>query len=143
MSVRIIEPHYRPSVKDSAEKVRRGSSEGLGPDSATLNSDGHVAATPKFEVTSSLGKRITISSEYWQKIVETKHPIMRDREALVKQTLTSPDQVRRSRKDPAVHLYYRSDEGRFCCVVARHLNGDGFIVTTYLTDKIKAGEVVA
>lgn len=101
-----------------------------------------MAANLKFEVTSSLGKRLTISVEYWQKIVETKHPIMRDREELVKQTLTSPEQVRRSKKDPAVYLHYRKDDGRFCCVVAKHLNGDGFIVTAYLTDKIKAGEVV-
>ena len=72
-----------------------------------------MAANLKFEVTSSLGKRITISVEYWQKIVETKHPIMRDREELVKQTLTSPEQVRRSKKDPAVYLHYRKDDGRF------------------------------
>ena len=96
----------------------------------------------KFEVTSILGKRITVSVQYWQKIVETKHPIMRDWEELVKQTLTSPEQVRRSRKDPTVYLHYRRNDGRFCCVVAKHLNGDGFVVTTYLTDKIKAGEVV-
>ncbi|MEQ1574028.1 MAG: hypothetical protein ABMA15_24155 [Vicinamibacterales bacterium] len=50
--------------------------------------------------------------------------------------------IRRSTKDPAVYLYYRQEDGRFCCVVAKHLNGDGFIVTAYLTDKIKAGEVV-
>ena len=96
----------------------------------------------KFEVTSSLGKRITVSVEYWQKIVGTKHPIMRDREELVKQTLTSPEQVRRSRKDRTVYLHYRKIDGRYCCVVVKHLNADGFIVTTYLTDKIKVGEVV-
>ncbi len=98
--------------------------------------------TPKFEVTSSLGKRISISSEYWQKIIETKHPIMAGQEELVKQTLTSPEQVRRSRKDAAVHLHYRKSDDRYCCVVVKHLNGDGFVVTTYVTDKIKAGEVV-
>ena len=98
---------------------------------------------PKFEVTSSLGKRISISTEYRQKIIETKHPVMAGREELLKQTLTSPEQIRRSRKDAAVHLYYRKDDGHYCCVVVKHLNGDGFVVTTYLTDKIKAGEVVA
>ena len=67
---------------------------------------------------------------------------MRDRADLVMRTLTNPEQVRRSKKDPTVHLYYRGHEGRFCCVVAKHLNGDGFVVTTYLTDKIKAGEVI-
>lgn len=27
------------------------------------------------------------------------------------------------------------------CVVAKHLNGDGFIITAYITDKIKEGKV--
>jgi hypothetical protein len=30
----------------------------------------------------------------------------------------------------------------YLCIVARHLNGDGFIITAYITDKIKEGEVV-
>jgi len=102
-----------------------------------------VNSQPKFEVTSSLGKRISISTEHWQKIIETKHPVMAGREDLVKRALVSPEQVRRSRKDAAVHLHYRKDDGHYCCVVVKHLNGDGFVVTTYLTDKIKAGEVVA
>ena len=97
---------------------------------------------PKFEVTSSLGKRIRISDEYWQTIIETKHPVMAGREELVKQALTSPEQVRRSRKDTAVHLHYRKINGHYCCVVVKHLNGDGFVVTAYLTDTIKAGEVI-
>jgi len=28
------------------------------------------------------------------------------------------------------------------CVVCRHLNGDGFIITAYLTDRIKKGVTV-
>jgi len=32
----------------------------------------------------------------------------------VKQALTSPEQVRRSRKDAAVHLHYRKIDGRYC-----------------------------
>ena len=96
----------------------------------------------KFEVTSSLGKRIRISDEYWQTIIETKHPVMAGQEELVKLALTSPEQVRRSRKDAAVHLHYRKSHGRFCWVVVKHLNGDGFVVTAYLTDTIKAGEVI-
>ena len=96
----------------------------------------------KFEVTSSLGKRIRLSEEYWQKIIETKHPVMTGQDELVKQALTNSEQVRRSRKDPAVHLHYRKSDGRYCCVVVKHLNGNGFVITAYLTDTIKAGEVV-
>ena len=65
---------------------------------------------------------------------------MESYEELVKQTLASPEEVRRSKKDPAVHLYYRKTNGHYCCVVAKHLNGDGFVVTTYMTDRIRIGE---
>lgn len=67
---------------------------------------------------------------------------MKGQEQLVKQTLASPEPVRRSRKDSSVHLYYRKRNGTYCCVVAKHLNGNGFLVTTYIADRIKAGEAV-
>jgi hypothetical protein len=96
----------------------------------------------QFEVVSSLGKRIRTSSDHWRRIVSTKHPSMGTREDLVKQTLTSPEEVRRSKKDATVHLYYRKSEDAYCCVVAKHLNGDGFVITTYMTNKIKIGEQI-
>ena len=96
----------------------------------------------KFEVASSLGKKISTTVEYWQKIIQTKHAIMEGQEELVKQTLMAPEQVRRSKKDPSVHLYYRKRNEHYCCAVTKHLNGEGFLVTTYITDKIKAGETV-
>ncbi len=45
------------------------------------------------------------------------------------------------KSDPNVYLFYKS-EGirRWVCAVARRLNGDGFLVTTYPTDAIKEGE---
>ncbi len=94
----------------------------------------------KFEVISSLGKNIRTSDDYWKKIISAKHPAMEGQEDLVKHTLTNPDEVRRSRKDATVHLYYRKSNGAYCCVVAKHLNGDGFVVTAYMTEKIKIGE---
>lgn len=94
------------------------------------------------EVTSSLGQRITTTVDYWNKIIKTKHPTMEGRERLVEQALKNPEQVRRSRKDPKVYLYYKGHESRYCCVVAKHLNGEGFIVTAYITDRIKAGDKI-
>jgi len=38
------------------------------------------------------------------------------------------------------NLYYKKLNGKYCCVVAKHLNGEGFIITTYITNKIKIGE---
>ena len=93
-----------------------------------------------FEVTSKLNKRIRVTKEYWGKIVETKHRIMKGKEEMVKATLEYPDQIRKSKKDLDVYLYYKKINGNHNCVVAKHLDGDGFIITTYITDRIKAGD---
>ena len=94
----------------------------------------------RFEVVSSLGKKIRTSDDYWKKIISTKHPAMAGREDLVKLTLASPEEVRSSKKDASVHLYYRKSGKDYCCVVAKHLNGDGVVITTYMTNRIKIGD---
>ena len=50
--------------------------------------------------------------------------------------------IRRSSEDKDVYLYYSPYDKYFICVIARHLNGEGFIITAYITDKIKEGEKV-
>lgn len=65
---------------------------------------------------------------------------MAGQEDLVRLTLADPEQVRRSNKDTSVHLYYRKSGNDYCCGVAKHLNGDGFVITTYMTNKIKIGD---
>jgi hypothetical protein len=54
----------------------------------------------------------------------------------VLETLSSPSEVRRSRKDQFVYLYYRPFGNKFICVVTKHLNGEGFIITVYLTGRV-------
>ncbi len=39
-------------------------------------------------------------------------------------------------------FYYAPYDKYFLCVVCRHLDGEGFIITAYLTDKIKKGVTV-
>jgi hypothetical protein len=66
---------------------------------------------------------------------------MRGREVAVQNVLQRPEEVRRSRVDPSVLLFYRVEEpGRWLCAVAKRLNEEGFLITTYLTDAIKGGE---
>ena len=101
-----------------------------------------MAGKLKFKVISSLGKSISTTVDYWQKIINTKHANMAGQEEIVTLTLTTPEQVRRSRKDDSVHLYYRKHDGHYCCAVVKHLNGDGFLVTAYITDTMKVGEPV-
>ena len=53
-------------------------------------------------------------------------------EAEIRQALVSPDEIRRSSRDPNVLLFYLVlKERRWAVAVARRLNGDGFLITAY------------
>lgn len=50
-----------------------------------------------------------------------------------------------SNTDGAVYLYYRYRKGtmvgdKWLCVVVKYLDNDAFVITAYLTDKLKPGE---
>jgi hypothetical protein len=96
-----------------------------------------------WECFTPIGFRVRVTHNYWRLIVTVKHPVMAGRESSVRAALSMPDQVRRSRNDPSVYLFYkRESPDRWVCAVARRLDGDGFLVTTYPTDAIKEGEQV-
>lgn len=98
--------------------------------------------TPYLEVKSKLNKLIRTTKLHWDLITLVKHPIIRGKESLVKECLQNPNEVRLSQEDKSVYLYYSYWEKYNLCVVAKHLNGDGYIITIYVTDKIKEGEQV-
>lgn len=93
----------------------------------------------KFEVVTLLGFTVRTTESYWTLLL-FKHPEIAGRERDVQETLTAPTLVCRSRRDPAVHLFYRVEGDYYLCVVAKRLNGEGFVVTAYVTDSIKEGE---
>jgi len=93
------------------------------------------------EVISELGQRIRITKRHWEYIVNKHESIIR-LENEIKETLRNPTYVRLSKEDKNVHLYYKPYRRYFLCVVCRHLNGNGFIITAYLTNNIKKGVTV-
>jgi len=94
-----------------------------------------------FEVITPLGFTVRLTRAYWELIVTMKHPIMSGHESDVKETLANPNEIRVSRSDPAVYLFYKSQQsGRWFCAVAKRVDGKGFLITTYPTDSIKEGE---
>jgi len=94
-----------------------------------------------FEVITPLGFSVRVTHGYWELIVTIKHPVMRGREMDVQTTLREPNEIRRSRNDKTVHLFYRLERPkRWVCAVTKRLNGDGFLITTFPTDAIKEGE---
>jgi len=60
-----------------------------------------------FEVVTSLGFTVRCFRNYWAFIVGEKHPALIGHEDAVRTTLTDPDEIRRSKRDPNVFLFYR------------------------------------
>ena len=75
-------------------------------------------------------------------VILQKHPALRGREEEVRRALADPDEVRQSRKDPSVLLFYRGAKPRWTCAVTKAEGGSGFLVTAYPTDAIKIGVTV-
>jgi hypothetical protein len=94
-----------------------------------------------FEVLTPLGFRVRVTTEYWQVIVTIKHPAMFGREEDVREALQNPDEIRLSKTDPSVYLFYKPERiGRWVCAVTKRLDGEGFLITAYPTDAVKEGE---
>lgn len=95
------------------------------------------------DVPTRLGFRVRVTAGRWDLVASIKHPVMRGREGDVQRVLEDPDEVRRSRTDESVFLFYRMERpGRWLCAVAKRENGGGFLITAYPTDAIKVGNRV-
>ena len=87
--------------------------------------------------------RHPLLAHLWILISESKHPVMKGHRDDVIKTLTQPDEIRRSRKDESVLLFYRGTAPRWICAVTKNVDGhDGYLITAYPTDRIKIGDVI-
>lgn len=68
-------------------------------------------------------------------------------ERAIERVLTTPNEVRVSRSDKTVALFYqfyaqtRVGE-KWLCVVVKYQPDDAFVVTAYLTDQLKPGDTI-
>ena len=93
-----------------------------------------------FEVMTPLGFRVRVTHGYWDLIVNVKHPVMAGREDDVRNALENPDEIRQSKSDEDVYLFYKAErEKRWICAVSKQTGESGFLITTYPTDAIKEG----
>lgn len=65
----------------------------------------------------------------------------------IQRVLQSPTEVRLSRADDTVRLFYEfyaqtQVGGKWLCVVVKYFADDTFVITAYLTNSIKAGEII-
>jgi len=88
------------------------------------------------------GLAIRLTDERLLHILE--HPEMIGMEAAIEETLSRPQQVVESFSDLRARLYYRFYFGtgvgdKFVCVVVKIAGEKAFVLTAYLTDRIKRG----
>lgn len=89
-------------------------------------------------------REIRFTRERWDYIV-SKRPIMgKFREQLI-DTIKKPEFIKKSVYDSEVVLYYKHFKdilGGKYMVVALRINIDRFVLTGYISDRIKKGEVI-
>ena len=91
------------------------------------------------------GRPVRLTDERMAHIL--RHQEMVGMEEEIERVLQSPAEVRVSRSDQTVELFYEYYErtrvgGKWLYAVVKYLSSDGFVVTAYLTDQPKAGETI-
>lgn len=90
----------------------------------------------------SLGKTVELTSERKNHIF-LFHPDLKPYFEEVKDVLLEPNEIRISKSDPKVLLFYKFFDtildGKYIMVAVKS-NGRWFILTSYLTNKILSGE---
>ena len=98
------------------------------------------------DITSEIGKRVVLTRSRYNHICQRHPEVFGVIEKMV-ETLVSPQTIRRSTYDEAVWLFYRFFETtpvteKYLMVAVRILNNEGFVVTSYFTDRVKIGEEI-
>jgi hypothetical protein len=91
------------------------------------------------------GQDVRLTDERLAHILE--HEEMAGMESEMERVLQAPKEVRVSRSDENVKLFYEFYAetrvgGKWLCIVVRYFPGDAFVVTAYLTNSMKPGEAV-
>ena len=95
-----------------------------------------------FQAKSPLSIIIHTTKTYWDYICKMKHPEVTGKLKRARQTIEDPVIIKQSFQDLNTYLYYRKTEDKYFCIVAKHENGEGFILTAYITYKFVKGELI-
>lgn len=90
------------------------------------------------------GNRIELSNERWQHIIK-EHPEVKNCQDKLPEVVKQPDLIKHSKKDKDVLLYYRYYPeilgGKYLLVVVK-IRSRSLVLTCYVTDRIKEGDVL-
>jgi len=89
------------------------------------------------------GRSVRLTDERLEHILQ--HQELAEMEEEISRVLQTPTEVRISRSDETVQLFYEYYAktrvgGKWLCVVVKYPPDDAFVVTAYLTDQLKPGE---
>ena len=91
-----------------------------------------------FEVIDALGKEVHLSKERWKHIL--KHPHMHEHLENMQLTLKKPVAITYENDESVLYFYkefkHNEPRERYLLVGVKYLNGGGFIITSFFTNKI-------
>lgn len=90
-----------------------------------------------FETEDATGRKIYLTKERLAHIL--KHPEMANQLKQIEDVLVHPDKITTTDYDADVRFYYRyyKERREFLFISVKYLNGEGFIITSYYTDRIQ------
>lgn len=98
-----------------------------------------------FESVTIDGKKVRLTETQWLHIV-FYHPELREEQNKIEKTVSEPDAIMRGAIETArvYYKFYRSTPvaSKYLVVVVKMLDEEGFIVTSYFTERMKKGEIV-
>lgn len=93
-------------------------------------------------IESVLKTKIHLTKERWGHIAN-EHPIVRRFLKEIEETINLPDVIMESKYDKEILLYYKFYKdifkGKYIIVVVKHIEKRSFVLTAYITDKVKGG----
>lgn len=93
-----------------------------------------------FEITDKTGRKIRLTNERWKHIAKW-HPYMVKYLEEIKETIQKPDKIVSFLSTKKAYYYksykYLPSPNRYVLTIIKYLNGEGFVITSYLEDKIK------
>lgn len=93
-----------------------------------------------FEVVDKTGRKIRLTKKQWSHITK-KHPEVESLEE-IKETIKNPDKITCPKIDQTIGFYYKyfkhkPSPYKYLLILVKYLNGESYVITSYLEDKIK------
>ena len=94
-----------------------------------------------FEVICKTGRKLRMTDYNWLHIVR-RHPEISSQKEKIIETLENPDKITESADDEEAKYYYKYYKNlpspyRFMRVIAKYLNGEGFIISSHFVKTIQ------